>query len=35
MVTVTNIRNIDYVAIVRSLKNPGKMKRVPVLSPSI
>lgn len=40
MVTVTNIRNIDYVAyddvwaIVRSLKNPGKMKHVPVLSPS-
>lgn len=40
MVTVTNIRNIDYSvydevwAIVRSLKNPGQMKHVPGLSPS-
>ena len=40
MITVTNIRNINYAAydeiwaIVRSLKNPGKMKHVPELSPS-
>ena len=40
MVTVTNIRNIDYLiydevwAIVRSLKNPDQMKHVPGLSPS-
>lgn len=40
MVTVTNIKNIDYAAfdevwaIVRSLKYPGRMKHVPVLSPS-
>lgn len=40
MITITNIRNIDYTAydevwaIVRSLKNPGQMKHVPELSPS-
>lgn len=40
MITVTNIRNINYAAydeiwaIVRSLKNPRKMKHVPELSPS-
>lgn len=40
MVTVTNIRNIDYAAfdevwaIVRLLKNHGKMKHVLALSPS-
>lgn len=40
MVTVTNIRNINYPvydevwAIVRSLKIPGRMKHVPELSPS-
>lgn len=40
MVTITNIRSIDYtiydevLAIVRSLKNPGQMKHVPGLSPS-
>lgn len=40
MITVTNIRNINYSvydevwAIVRSLKNPGKMNHVPELSPS-
>ena len=40
MVTITNIRNIDYTAhdevwaIVRSLKYPGKMQHVPELSPS-
>ena len=40
MITVTNIRNVDHTAydevwaIVRSLKNPGKMKHVPELSPS-
>lgn len=40
MVSITNIRNIDYTtydevwAIVCSLKNPGQMKHVPGLSPS-
>lgn len=40
MITVTNIRNINYAAydqvwaIVRSLKNPRNMKHVPELSPS-
>lgn len=40
MVTITNIRNINYAAhdevwaIVCSLKYPGKMKHVPELSPS-
>lgn len=40
MVTITDIKNIDYAAfdevwaIVRSLKYPGRMKHVPVLSPS-
>lgn len=40
MVTITNIKNIDYAAngevwaIVRSLKYPGKMRHVPELSPS-
>lgn len=40
MITITNIRNINYTeydevwAIVRSLRNPGKMKHVPELSPS-
>ena len=40
MITITNIKNINYAdydevwAIVRSLKNPGKMKHVPELSPS-
>ena len=40
MITVTNIHNINYAdydevwAIVRSLKNPGKMKHVQELSPS-
>lgn len=40
MITITNIRNINYEAydevwaIVRSLKNPGRMKHVPELSPS-
>ena len=40
MVTVTDIRNVNYAAydevwaIVRSLKNPGRMKHVPELSPS-
>jgi len=40
MITITNIKNIDYAiydevwAIVRSLKHPGKMKHVPELSPS-
>ena len=40
MITVTNIRNINSAnydevwAIVRSLKNPGRMKHVPELSPS-
>lgn len=40
MVTITNIRNIDYAtfdevwAIVRSLKNPGRMQHVPAISPS-
>ena len=40
MITVTNIRNINYAvydevwAIVRSLKNPGMMKHVSELSPS-
>lgn len=40
MVTITNIRNIDYAAhdevwaIVRSLKYHGKMRHVPELSPS-
>lgn len=40
MITVANIRNINYAdydevwAIVRSLKNPGKMMQVPELSPS-
>lgn len=40
MITITNIRSIDYTmydevwAIVRSLKNPGQMKHVPGLSPS-
>lgn len=40
MITVTNIRNVDYTAydevwaIVRSLKHSEKMKHVPELSPS-
>lgn len=40
MITITNIRNVDHAAydevwaIVRSLKNSGKMKHVPELSPS-
>lgn len=40
MITITNIRNVDHVAydemwaIVRSLKNSGKMRHVPELSPS-
>ena len=40
MITVTNIRNLNYAdydevwAIVRSLKNPGRMKQVAELSPS-
>lgn len=40
MITVTNIRNTNFAAhdevwaIVRSLRNPGKMKHVPELSPS-
>ena len=40
MITVTNIRNVNNAAydetwaIVRSLKNPGKMNHVPELSPS-
>jgi len=40
MITITNIRNINYTdydevwAIVRSLKNPENMKHVPALSPS-
>ncbi len=40
MITVTEIRNVNYAAydetwaIVRSLKNPGKMRHVPELSPS-
>lgn len=40
MITVTNIRNINYAdydevwAIVRSLKNPGRMKQAAELSPS-
>ena len=40
MITVTNIRNINHEdydeiwAIVRSIKNPGRMKHVPELSPS-
>ena len=40
MITITDIRNVDHEAydevwaIVRSLKNPGKMKHVPELSPS-
>jgi len=40
MITVTDIRNVNDAAydevwaIVRSLKNPGKMKHVPELSPS-
>lgn len=40
MITVTEIRIVNYAAydetwaIVRSLKNPGKMKYVPELSPS-
>lgn len=40
MITITNIRNVDYVAydevwaIVRSLKHPGKMRHALELSPS-
>ncbi len=40
MISITNIRNIDISkydevwAIVRSLKNPGRMQQVPELSPS-
>lgn len=40
MITISDIRNVNYAAydevwaIVRSLKNPGKMKHVPELSPS-
>lgn len=40
MITITNIRNINYAAhdevwaIVRSIKNPGRMKQIPELSPS-
>lgn len=40
MITVTNIRNVDHTsydevwAIVRSLKNPGKIEYIPELSPS-
>lgn len=40
MITITNIRNINHAAydevwaIVRSLKNPGRMKQVAELSPS-
>lgn len=40
MITVTSIRNINYTAhdevwaIVRSIKNPGRMKQIPELSPS-
>lgn len=40
MITITNIRNINYASydavwtIVRSLKNPGRMKQVAELSPS-
>jgi len=40
MITITNISNINYTdydevwAIVRSLKNPGKMKQAAELSPS-
>ena len=40
MITITDIRNVNYAAydevwaIVRSLKNPGRMKHVPELSPS-
>lgn len=40
MITVTGIRNVNYAAydevwaIVRSLKNPGKMKHAPEMSPS-
>ena len=40
MITVTDIRNVNHAAydevwaIVRSLKNPGRMKHVPELSPS-
>lgn len=40
MITVTNIKNINYESydevwgIVRSFRNPGKMKHVPELSPS-
>lgn len=40
MITVTNIRNLNYAdydevwAIVRSLKNPGRLKQVTELSPS-
>lgn len=40
MITITNIRNTNFAdydevwAIVRSLRNPGKMKHVPELSPS-
>lgn len=40
MITITNMRNINYAsydevwAIVRSLKNPGRMKQVAELSPS-
>ena len=40
MITVTNIRNLNYAdydevwAIVRSLRNPGRLKQVTELSPS-
>lgn len=40
MITITNVRIVNYTdydevwAIVRSIKNPGKMKRVAELSPS-
>ena len=40
MITITDIRNVNHAAydevwaVVRSLKNPGKMKHVPELSPS-
>lgn len=40
MIAVTNIRNINYAsydevwAIVRSIKNPGRLKQVTELSPS-
>lgn len=40
MITITNIRNINYVdydevwSIVRSIKNPWRMKQIPEMSPS-